>query len=469
MIGYLYKCIENTTCFSKSQLWEHIKHYYIQLGESAWDRNVPYLVTNAKTTAKYHAHLILSHAKGPYTIIDYGAGIGQHGYYLAHYLEKLTPQYQKPLEWFTLYLADISPSTIENLSKHIQLQPFIHSRLVKPLLLTGNWLEDLNLPNTCQHCLIANYLFDSMPFLAFENNQLMGLSLHAQRRHLQSISLPNLVLKTRKLNQDSSQFEELKRRYQHLHRYTIPSMAIEFIQSFFKKSDDALMIINDKTFPHISEIDYDPLFNLTLEGCYSSTLNMDAIIHTLQLPHSITNHFPRLQTVVLGHNTPPSSDQPNCSDTAALFEHYKKQTNIFAAHCHSIAKSLSYDPFCLELFSQAITPDGTSISSILNLIQKCQANNFAKKSDFTLIHQGKILRRLQHYKQALAALEQYRSQHSAHPAYHLEMAILYLDWGKKEKAIFHLQSCLLDKKTQVQAKTLIEAHQLEEFPQKNEY
>lgn len=457
MISNLNKRLEEATCFSKSKLWLYITEFYLSQGPKAWDHQIPYLVTNSQITANHHAHIILKHAKGPYTIIDYGAGVGQHGYYLAKRLTELAPIYQKPIEWFSIYLAEISKETQKSWKTNPDLKYYIDSKLIIPFSLSGQWLSDLSsIPKSNQHCLIANYLLDSMPFTAYENHQKVGLSIYTKRKYLPQPTLDQLILKPFKLSKTPHTYPKLEKHYG-TKRYTIPHIAIEFIQQYFSQTHDALMIINDKMFLNIDDLDYDLLFNLTLEGCYSTTLNMDAILQICpELKTQVTNHCERLQTVVLSHHNIPKEDSLNCSDVASLFEHYKQQKNITARHCFSIAKSLSYEPFCIELFSQFITPDNTTESQLLSLISICQKNTYHKSHPFIYLHSAKILRRCLYFNSADQQLEMYLKVQGEHPAYHLEKGILYYSWGKTSEASEHLKFALQDNRTAKTAKTLLE-------------
>lgn len=456
MIGNLNKRLESPTCFSKSELWEHIKQFYTHEGHNAWDQKIPYLVTNSIPTAYYHANLIIQHAKGPYNIIDFGAGIGQHGYYLAKALSELAKASGKPIEWFSIYLAEISPNVQEFWKKHPNLKPYIEMGLIKPLSLLGDWNQDSkNLPKGPQHCIIANYLFDSMPFMAYEDGYLAGLSLYCKRKYLPNPSLQDLILKPQKLSELAP--KHYLDRYSHLRRFTIPKQAIAFIQNIFSTTHDSILITNDKMFLTPSDIDYDSLFNLTYEGCYSTTLNMDAIIQELpHLHYQSTNHCQRLQTVTISHHPIPKSSMINCSDVASLFEFYKQQTAIPSKLSFSIAASFNNDPFCLEILSQSIIPDTTPCEKIQSLITTCLQNQFHKPHDFSLLHAAKIMRRCHFYDSSNLYLEDYLKQHGEHPAYHLEKGILLYQWKKTNQAINHLRKAQNDQKTIQSATALLQ-------------
>lgn len=455
MLDDFNQCIEKPTCFSHSKLWDFVKTFYQSSGLEAWDQKVPYLVTNARTTAKHHAHMILQHAKGPYAIIDYGAGLGQHTHYLLQYLQELAPWYEKPLDWFSVYLADISEASQKAWESHPDLKPHFESGKLHAILLSGDWVSDVALlPKAPQHCLIANYLLDSMPFEAFENGTAIGLSLYTKRKHLPNPALDEIILKPKAISKPHP-YPVLEERYGTL-RHTVPTTAIRFIESYFKNTQDALMIINDKMFPKQTDIDYDNIFNLTLEGCYSSTLNLDAILITLRhLFHNVTDHNPRLQTAVLAHHPIGIPSTLTCSDTASLFAFYKQLNAIPAQYALTLAKTLDYDPFCLEILSQSIVPDHTPASDLQTLIEACQQHTFQGAHGFSDLHAGKILRQCSAYLLAHEYLDRYQKSHGDHPAYWLEKGILLHQSGESEKAHRFLTLAAQDPLTESPAKQLL--------------
>lgn len=467
MLANLYKTFDRSDCISTSKLWNIIKDYYRDHGETAWQHNIPFTVTNSTPCADYHAKLIINHfiqlnQPRNYTIIDYGAGIGQHGYLLIHALEKHCIQHQISLDCFTLVLADISPKTIAYWHKHEQLKPLINSNYIQTHCLSGSWLQDLEAlcPKNTPCCLIANYLLDSMPFIAYENHIQQGLKLSAPRKFITpefSGPITSITFKTTPSSRSLSS-PLWKNRYAHLQRYTIPTVAIQFIQQYFS-DPNRLMLINDKCFNSPNDIDYCTEFSLINEGCFSSTVNMDAILHTL--PDSIyslinnTSHK-RLSTYVLSSSQfqiPPSI---NCSDSAILFHHFKQSTIPFDLML-PICITLKYDPFCLELFSQNIniqTASADQIKTVSTIIQSCLKNHFNKQKDFTHLHIAKLYRKLGNYTLSQTHLNEFIKHHDHHPAFHFEQGLLYKE-TRNELAKNHLEIAAQDPKLHSAASNLL--------------
>lgn len=470
MLKNLLKTFQDATCISKSKLWPIITDHYKKTGISAWDQSVPYIVTNTTLCAQYHARAINVHAQHlpykqhSYIIIDYGAGIGQHTFHLAKAL--MTESLSQPLDMFVIYMADVSNDCLDFWKNHPQLQPFIDSGLIKPVQLSGEWLHDLKkvcLDNHPHYCLIANYLLDSMPFMGYEHHTLQSLSLQSPRKHLTpefSGPLDALKLKLGNLNTKTHHtYPNLLKRYQKIPRYTIPSLAIDFIQQFFHQNPDNLMLINDKMFLTPESFNYDESFNLNLEGNFSTTVNMDSVAQCLPSNtclHTITQHYPIIQTVAIGHidYTPPTN--PSCSDGAAILHFLRTQSSIPNQICLSIAPLLHHDSFCLEVFSQTITPDQTKAEHTQNMIEACLEQHFHKPSDYILLHASKMMRRLGHYALAKDYLKRYQKKHITNGAYHLEAGILAHCMNKHSEALEQLTLAAQDPITAASANTLIQ-------------
>lgn len=469
MLQNLYKTFTDIECFSQSRLWAIVLHYYKKSGTDAWNRKVPFTVTNSSPAAFFHAQTIIQHVKQlpyqhkSYAIIDFGAGIGQHGFLLAKYLSELCQTHNIPLETFDIILADVSKQTICFWEQHPSLQPFIKQKLIKPTLLSGDWIQDLT--TICEpyrfHCVIANYLLDSMPFIAFEDNIQQGISLSAPRKHLSeafSGPLDTIRFKTRPIKAKlHPKYQMLQERYKHLKRYTIPTLAIEFIHTLFENSSNALFIANDKTFQTLQDIDYCEQFNLTLEGCFSTTINMDAILQLnpslYHIKPSATNNT--LNTNILCTSNILPTETMSCADSVMLFSHFKQQTTIPVPLCHALTKTLLYDPFCLEIMSQGIH-SATQENNTALMIQQCLANHFPKPFDLTLLHIAKIYRKTGQFNLAFDTLEQFKHDNPNHSAYHFELGLLLLVRKKKKQAIEHFNLAAKDPLLQKNAQEIID-------------
>ena len=488
MLGHLLKSFTPVTCFSSSALWEIITQNYQESGEGAWDRNIPYAVTNSTLTAKYHAQLIFQHAqstryqKHQYGVIDYGAGVGQHAYYLAKSLQDICTAHNHPIDHFVIYLADISNKCLAHWRQHPQLAPLIEQGVLRPLSLSGDWLQDAsmisNLPHR-QHCVIANYLLDSMPFHAYEYGLKQGISLSAPRKHLSpcfSGPLSSLTLKTAILNPQppTDKIEKsLQQRYHNIPRFTIPKTAIECINQLLTHCPDLLTIINDKGYVTPEEIEYDEVFNLAFEGSFSTSVNFDAIKHCLppSVHFAVHGDSPRLKTVVISHTPLAPLSSPTCADTTSLYHLMKGQSNLNLSMCDSICKILNYDPYCLELISQALTESPTPISeSFKKALMEINNNHFSKRQDYHLLHLARIMRKTHHYDKCLMHLESYARKNrpeSENGAYHLEHGIFLLMTNQSEQA---QQSLILAKSDTLTKKTAEDLLQkLQRTATSNEY
>ena len=428
------------------------------MGMQSWDQHIPYTVTNSTITAQYHAELIIQNTSQDIGIIDFGAGIGQHGFLLAKALCKLCKKHNRDIKDFTIYLADISQDCLSAWQRSHQIAPFIDSGLIKPILLTGNWLADIDtatsLPHTTQ-VVIANYLLDSMPFQAFHYDQAQGIALASPRKFLTpdfSGPLEALALSTRPLGPSK---HPLSHRYKHLERYTIPTCAITFIKSFFEHSPNGLFIINDKANLSIDSFNLDEHYNLNLEGNFSSTVNIDAITQSIdQHSYYISNNAPNLKTVVYSQHRLNIPDALCASDLPLMIEHLKHTENISQALAQTICKTLHHDPFCLEILSQSISP-GTPSEELLAHLTQCYENHLDNRPSFTHLHLAKIYYKTGLYDQARTHLDTYKASFGEDGAFLLETAQYHLCTNNKSLALEYAKRALLDKKITESAKKLI--------------
>ena len=465
LLDHLQKTYEAPTCYSQSQLWTIISNHYQKLGPESWDQQVPYTVTNTVSTARYHAEAILRHAdpKSSYAIIDYGAGIGQHGYLLAKQLSTLCEKHDNSLQQFTIYLAEISEDCIKHWAQSENIQHFMQIGLIKPLKLSGDWIQDITRISQLrhqQHCLIASYLLDSMPFEAYCYTQKQGLSITCARKYLTpSFYGPLSALHLHNKPLPNEPLHPLAKHYQHLPRYTIPSMAITFCQTFFSQTNDALMLINDKGYMDLSTQPLDEHFNLHLEGNFSTSVNFHAL--RLGLIHynmyAINTTAGVIQTLAFSHKNIELPQSTSCSDIATIIQHFKHCQNLNASLCISLCKVLEYDPFCLEILSQSIEPDATPTKLIGDCIEQCLNNLLNNRHNYSLLHIAKIYRRIGQLDTAVEYLNLYKTRHTADSAYHFETALLLLAQNQQETAKAHLAFCLTDPKTRASAKQLLDS------------
>lgn len=459
MLGNIYKTFDKGKCFSKSKLWDIIRDNYRSMGMMSWNQQVPYTVTNSTVTANYHAELIMQNTTGSVGIVDFGAGIGQHGFLLAKALKKLCKKYHRDISDFTIYLADISQECLFAWENSEQMRPMIDSGFIKPVLLTGDWLLDIKTvtahPHSA-HIVIANYLLDSMPFQAFHFNQLQGISISCPRKFLTpdfNGPLSSLTLSTCPIGLSD---HALMKHYQHLERYTIPTCAISFITLFFNQCPNGIFVINDKAHLTADHFDLDSQYNLNLEGNFSSTVNIDAITKSInQHCHYIANNAPNLKTVAYSQNELITPKDLCASDLPLMLEHFKQTENMSQELAQILCKTLQYDPFCLEIISQNISP-GSSSDKLVDDLKQCLDNHLDNRHSFIQLHLAKIYYKTQLFQQSLEQLDTYQERYGEDGAYLFEKAQYYLHTQKPDLALRYAERSAHDPKIAESAHKLIQ-------------
>ncbi|MDC3181321.1 hypothetical protein OAT84_04230 [Gammaproteobacteria bacterium] len=423
------------SCVSQSKLWEIIQSFYIQQGHKAWSDLVPYTITNMRSTAHAHAQTILEQVNSEVIhIVDYGAGLGQHGLFLAQSIKALNPKQN-----FKIILADLSPKTISFWQQHPLLKELIDIGTIVPIQLSGNINTDTDLleKRFQPHVYLFNYLLDSLPFQAVSHGYIQHLRLSTSTRYLDSQSFDG------PLNQIQLQFICSGKEVEHCYKlnkthYSIPLSAISLLQSIFNQPNCQLAIINDKGPLNVEEIDPDHNFHLDLEGCYSTQVNFPLLYTALPdtlFKHSFGQSNAPIKTSIIS-KSPLREVTLLCPEIAALIAHYKQYPIESNDHAIAICKLLKYDPFCLEIISQAT---GLIASTALNdSITACLKNQFSTSS-FTLLHTARIYRNLKQDDLSLLYLNQFSDKHAQHPALQLEYGLYYFTRDPK------LAKCYLEK------------------------
>ena len=149
----------------------------------------------------------------------------------------------------------------------------------------------------------------------------------------------------------------------------------------------------------------------------------------------------------------------------------KGQSNLNLSMCGSICKILNYDPYCLELISQALAESPTPLSdSFMNALMKINDNHFSKRQDYHLLHLARIMRKTHHYDKCLIHLESYARKNrpeSENGAFHLEYGIFLLMTNRSEQAQQSLTRAKSDTLTKKTAEGLLQ--KLQRTNTSNEY
>ena len=165
------RTIEQNIPLSQSLLWQTQREYYQALGVEAWATQVPSFVTSNPFIAEHYAQLITFFIRDylaqnpaaqsePFYILELGAGSGKFSFYCLTALVK----YLKPLNITYKYImSDLPPDNVNFWREHSAFQRALNDGVLE--LMTYDVLNDeLALSNLANPlCVVANYLFDSLP------------------------------------------------------------------------------------------------------------------------------------------------------------------------------------------------------------------------------------------------------------------------------------------------------------------
>lgn len=129
--------IGNYVPFSQSTLWNIQGRFYKEAGIDAWNKKIPYLITNNLTIAHSYANVIWrffqeyvsqQHATpspDPFIIVELGAGSGMFAFYLIKELLELRTRLNRPDLTFKYIMTDFSAKNIAYWRNHPALRQYI--------------------------------------------------------------------------------------------------------------------------------------------------------------------------------------------------------------------------------------------------------------------------------------------------------------------------------------------------------
>jgi hypothetical protein len=196
----------NYVPFSQSTLWNMQGRFYKEAGINAWNKKIPYLITNNRTIVNSYANVIMrffqeyshSHPSGPgpnpFIIVELGAGSGMFAFYLIKQLLELRRSLNRPDLTFKYVMTDFSAKNIAFWRNHPALRQYVQyfdeamldfAEYAIGETSTLHLLESgLNLDHSTygsEHpkpwVVIANYVFDTLPqdiFQVRDGNLLEG-------------------------------------------------------------------------------------------------------------------------------------------------------------------------------------------------------------------------------------------------------------------------------------------------------
>lgn len=304
------KLIEKPVRFSQSKLWDLQKNYFNTVGIQAWEKDIPYYITNNAFIGHHYAYLISQllvdwSKKYPkntrFHILELGCGTGKFGFYFLKSLLELIAQQRIDVS-FCYIMSDLSEKNVEFCRNNRSFAEHVQSGVLDFAIFDVETDTDIYLKNSEKYfskdinsplIVISNYIFDCIrhDFLNFKDNQYLSL---------------NLGLKSRFKNFDESQVKylnELRFEYffepidleeyfddKHLthilneYKVTlkdktalmpIPLAAIHFFNNMNKLSHhNVVFLMGDKGVSRVEVFaELDEKYRMTYEGCYTLLFN----------------------------------------------------------------------------------------------------------------------------------------------------------------------------------------------------
>lgn len=303
------KLIESSTRLSHSKIWELQRNYFKTMGIEAWDKDIPYLVSNNPLIGRKYAYLVYQtildiFPKNPNIIIaELGCGTGKFGYYFLKYLTEYISS-DPSLRTFNLQyiMTDLSEKNIEFCQGNPNLKEYIEKRVLDFSIFDVESDSDIKFINRNQSfsdlkdpylIMIANYTFDCIKhdILNFDKDQYKALQigLTSRYKNFDTVNvkyLKELFFDYQEASIDLKEFCDNAALEKILNEYKsdlynknalmpIPVGALSFIDRMKKLTHNQLfLIVGDKgmaDFKGFSKINEN--YRFTYEGCYAFLLN----------------------------------------------------------------------------------------------------------------------------------------------------------------------------------------------------
>jgi tetratricopeptide (TPR) repeat protein len=179
--------LQQNVPLSKCGLWKQQREFFEQQGIKAWEKRVPFSITNNPYIAASYAHIIIRFIQDyiaqdhynpiePFYIIELGAGSGAFGFYVIKALLELKNQLGLPNKIFNYVMTDFTASNVNFWQTHDQLNVYVKQGILDfaqfdaehdthiHLIHANTSLNTLDSSDQFDNPLIviANYVFDSI-------------------------------------------------------------------------------------------------------------------------------------------------------------------------------------------------------------------------------------------------------------------------------------------------------------------
>lgn len=195
------KLIENPIRFSQSKLWELQKNYFNTMGIQAWEKDIPYYITNNAFIGHHYAYLVgqllidwsKKYPKNTcFHILELGCGIGKFGFYFLKSLMEFIERQNIDVS-FCYIMSDLSEKNVEFCRNNSSLAEYVQKGVLDFAIFDVETDTDIFLKNAQKSyaqdikeplIVVSNYIFDCIrhDFLNFKDNQYVALNLGLKSR-----------------------------------------------------------------------------------------------------------------------------------------------------------------------------------------------------------------------------------------------------------------------------------------------
>jgi tetratricopeptide (TPR) repeat protein len=316
--------LEKDVPISRSLIWQWQRDSYAQRGPRSWTEDmVPQFITNNPFIAEIFARIVFGFicdcislreknsrplsAKNPLLILELGAGPGKFSFLFLRQLEALLRSKEIPLNIVRYYMTDCSDSLIQTWRTNKYLLEFsdrgilqfelldaggkINSRFVR-----GDTSETIEPPQS-PLIVIANYVFDSLPYDAFviKEGQVFELLQTTAAARQDAGNNPPEALSRLKFSYSHAtdtapghytepswnSILDLYRRRLPAATVLFPSQALKTLGALRKLTDGTMLVLAaDKGYLHEDSLllsQGPPTYEFHSANCFSQMVNFDAI------------------------------------------------------------------------------------------------------------------------------------------------------------------------------------------------
>lgn len=305
------RIIQKEVTFSNCLLWQYQKDFFRHHGLQAWNKQVPYHITNNPNLAHAYAQVVIrfmqehqqqekKSIKTPFYILELGAGSGRFSFYFLKALIQLQSTLQLQHLHFIYVMTDFHESIIKQWQAHPKLQAYIDKGLLdfaiydtnsqNPIHLINNKTSLQDNLNNQPLIVLANYVFDSIPNdIFYIHNQQLHQAMATIQAPQSSVNVNNLNHYQINLNYATTSehyysekyFNEILKEYLQSYTeafFTIPTEGLRCTHYLRQLSGDKLLLlVTDKGYTHSMNHYVETAPTIDLHSSFSIMVNFDAV------------------------------------------------------------------------------------------------------------------------------------------------------------------------------------------------